>query len=212
MFIKGEGVIITVHNYLLAFDNFYNVSFLNAISYTFPFLVNIYFDEADFYIGNNYCTHKVTLVLTKHNDILIVGSKFYVNESWSNMNDINNAIQVVSINHYKSTGDDNISSIKENYNSLQNNKQLIERKTFPGTGEKYVCFTDPNTGQVLDKIMLSDKNLQISTKTSHKYGLSLNQKSKFNFRKEKESILIYNYLSTVLKTILTTVNPKKQKR
>lgn len=210
LFVKGDGIIITVHNYLSAFDDFYNISFLNAISYTFPFLVDIYFDEGNFYIGNNYSTYTLNTAITKHNDTLVPGSKFYHNEDWSDLSDINDAIMIVRTNYSKSTGDDNISYIKENNNSLKTNIKTIELNTLAENGEKHICFYDNNTEKFIDKIPLSKENLEISTKTSKKYLLNLNSNFKMHFKREKENILIYNYLSIVLKTILGMINPRKR--
>lgn len=67
LFIKGD-------NYLYAFDDFYNISFLNALSYIFPNLVNIFWDEGSFYIEGAYVDFNLMQALTKHNDTLVTGS------------------------------------------------------------------------------------------------------------------------------------------
>nr|YP_010530096.1 hypothetical protein OOC95_pgp072 [Ulva torta]UXW92194.1 hypothetical protein [Ulva torta] len=128
LFIKGEGVIITVHNYLYAFDDFYNVSFLNALTYVFSSLVNIFYDESNFYIENNYFETNLVQTLVKHNDTLMPGSVFYVNEDWLGLDSMDHAIKVINTCHYKNTGNDNISVIKEGINDY--NKNIKVNKWF----------------------------------------------------------------------------------
>lgn len=209
LFVKGEGIIITVHNYLYAFDDFYNISFLNALSYIFPNLVNIFWDEGNFYIEGNYVDFNLMQPLTKHNDTLVGGSLFYINEDWSDVYDIEEGIKFIYTTHYKSTGNDNISVIQESFNESNKNDKFIIVNGFIENTDKTVKLINLFKDKTYDEINLLDDDIQTKTLTSTKYSLNLNPKLKKLYKEEKTSLLIYNYLSTVLKTIITSKNPRK---
>lgn len=122
------------------------------------------------------------------------------------MVDEEEAIKFINTIHYKSTGTDNISVIQESVNeSTKNDKFIIASGFIENTDKKINVFEDNS----YDEIKLSDDDIQTQTLTSIKYSLNLNPKLKQLYKEEKISLLIYNYLSTVLKTIITSKNPRK---
>lgn len=209
LFIKGEGIIITVHNYLYAFDDFYNVSFLNALSYIFPQLMHLYVDEADFYFNKSYCNHTLINSLIKHNDTLVRGTNYAITENWSSTNNINEAIQVIKPKHYKSTGEDGVALIKQNLIDNENDNNLINLPKFIQCENKEIILKDELFNKCDEIIKLCSDNLKLETLTSKTYELNVNEDRKKDYKISKNCTLTYNYLSTIFKTILISHYPRK---
>lgn len=209
LFCKGEGIIITVHNYLRAFDDFYNVSFLNALSYMFPSLVNIFYDEADYYIDNMKCSYFLMTALTKDNDTLSFNKKFYFNQNWSETNKIEDAIKVINFSYYKNTRKENVSIIKENLSFLDKNENLIFIENFDNNNNIIIKLSNIFKEGYFDKIELSSEDIKFQSSTETKFYLNLNKELKATYKEAKKNILIYNYLSTILNTIINATDPRK---
>lgn len=209
LFFKGEGIIITVHNYLVAFDDFYNVSFLNALSYMFPSLINIYVDEADYYLNNTYCSYSLIDTLTKHNDTLSKSTRFYLNQNWSETFSIEQAIKVFQPYYSKKTGTENVSTIKEDVPIFEKYEQPIIIENFDNNKPITIKLKNVQQPRQVDEIQLSKNNIKYESLTETKYILTVNPELKKNYQESKKEILIYNYLSTILNTIISIVDPRK---